>query len=199
MTRWVNWALKIMLAGVVTSVLLGVAAPRALGFCSPSQLWATTRPRVTLQAEDLAPGDAVTQTVEIRNGGTQARFYRIVFVKWGRIWSCDAGGHSLDYDLTWSADADYLLQPGEIEKVYIRIGLPLSAQSGCMGQRGYLYIRRGAVEKERDGGVYECITLPFFKQDLTRSPDPTGTRGIICYKSGVPLDHIINPHRWRRH
>jgi len=196
MPRWANWALKIMIAGLVTGLLLGVVVPRALGFGSPARLWAATRPKVSLKVNNLAPGDAVSQTVEIGDDSPEAMFYRIVFVKWGQIWSCDAGGHSLDYDLAWGAGADQHLLPGEVETVDVNVALPLSAQSGCMGQEGFLYIRRGPVEKEKDAGLYECIALPFFRSDLANIPDPTDTRGIICYKSGGPLDHILNPHRW---
>jgi len=186
-----------MIASLITGLLLGVVAPRALGFGSPSRLWATTYPNSTLQVDNLAPGDTVSQTVEIHNDGPEAMPYQIVLVKRGNIWSCDASGHSLDYDLTWNAGADQRLQPGEAETVDINVGLPLSAQSGCMGQKGYLDIRWGPVEEEKETGTHECIVLPFFSPDLTNAPDPTHTRGIICYKSGVLLDRIINPHRWQ--
>jgi hypothetical protein len=197
MPRWANWALKIMIAGLVTSLLLGVVAPHALGFGSPTRLWSATRPKVTLQVHNLAPGDAVSQTIEIGNDGPEAMSYCIVFVKWGKIWSCDAGDHKLDYTLSWNAGANQRLRPGEVETVDVNVGLPLSAQRGCMGQKGFLYIRRGPVENKKDAAVYECIALPFFRPNLDDVPDPTHTRGIICYKSGGPVDRILNPHRWR--
>ncbi len=193
MNKWAGWALKIMVVGL----LLGLVAPRVLGFSSPAKLWKTTRLDSSLDVLNLVPGDAVKQRVEIGNEGSQPIDYQIVFVKQGGIWSCDAGRHSLDYQLTWSQGADQHLQSREVETVEIEVTLPLSAQSGCMGQRGSLVIRRGSVEEELEAGVYDCLILSVFGRNDNNHADPSPTRGTICYRSGVPLDRIINPHRWR--
>jgi len=192
MNRWAGWAFKIMIAGLLTGIILGFVTPRALGFSSPAQLWRTTRLNTTIVVENLSPGDVVKQNVEIGNDGSKPIYYRIVFIKQGKIWSCDAGGHSLEYQLAWSQGADRHLQPGEVEMVDIEVALPLSAQNGCMGQSGSLFIRHGAVEEQQDAGVYECFLLSVFDRNMAGTADPSNTRGMICYRSGGPLDRMFN-------
>jgi len=195
MNRLAGRAFKIMIAGLLAGVLLGLVAPRALGFVSPADLWTTTHFNSSLDVKNLVPGDAVKLNVEIGNNGVQPVYYQIVFVKRGVIWSCDAVGHHLDYQLDWNQGADRYLQPGEVEMVDIEVALPLSAQRGCMGQSGTLAIRRGTVAEEREAGIYDCMILSVFGINETDTAGSSTPRGTICYRPGMLLDLMINPYR----
>ena len=151
----------------------------------------------SLEVENLVPGDAVYQKIEIGNYGAQAFGYQIGFIKQGDIWSCDIGGHNLDYELFWSQGADQYLQPGEVEIVEIEVAIPITTQNSCMGQKGMLYIRRGTVEERVDTGVYDCLILSMLGLGDSGNADPHLSRGSICYQPGALVDRIINPHRLR--
>jgi hypothetical protein len=197
MNKWTGWASKIMIAGLLTGLLLGFLAPEVLGFSSPAKLWTTTRLDSSLEVENLSPGDTVNQRIEIGNNGKEAIGYQLVFIKQGEIWSCDIGGHNLDYQLFWGQGADQYLQPGEVERIEIEVAIPISTQNSCKNKKGMLLIRRGTVEEVVEKGVYDCFISSMFGLSVPGTIGSQLRRGTICYAQGALVDRIINPHRLR--
>ena len=172
---------KIALTAIIILLLdvsvLGVSLPQFQGMLSLGELERTTPVAQDFDLAPITPGDSFSKTLRLFNETSYPRDDRLVFVQLGGLWDCDGDGHDLSFQTDWSPGADQHLEPGEVETVIVTVALLQGAENVCQGDIGRLIVRRGYLDADQGGGVYECRPSPLARllhQAYKRGGDLTG-------------------------
>ena len=196
MRAFAKAVIRIVFILSIIALFFGVAVPQVLGMGWPKSLGRSTRPVHSFRLVQVMPGDTFSETLRFHNRGSRPQRYRLVVVRLGSLWQCDAGGNSLYYELAWSPGADQYLKAGETETVTVTVAFPQAASNSCQNKRGWLVVRRGYLRKGR-GGVYECRPSPYTRTSDIGPPEGADLKGYICGRVDQPFLDLIypKPHR----
>jgi hypothetical protein len=154
-----SWLTSVLMILIAAAIALFTGLSQTLRMAPVKRMNLDTSFTGEIIADNMAPGDEVTEMVQLRNGGNKSIAYYLILIPEGELWDCDRRGSRLTYELQWSDAADQSLNAGELETVNIRVALAKTAGQNCMGKHGSLSIRTGMVEKAEDSGIFECGPL----------------------------------------
>lgn len=196
MRTFAKVAIRVVFILSVIVLFFGVAVPQVLGMGWPQALGRSTRPVHVFRLVNIMPGDTFSKTLRFHNYGSSPLHYRLVFVRSGDLWECDAGGYNLHYEMTWSPGANQYLKPGETEQVMVTVTFPQAASNACQGKVGLLTVRRSYLNGEEGGGaggIYECRPSPYAHSSSKGLLNSDDLNGCICGKVGRPFLDLLYP------
>jgi hypothetical protein len=143
---------------LIALLMLVVIWPYLEGVFLPTRLACDSETVHCYDRVQITPGESFSKSLSFTNRYSYPRDYRVAFIQFGSLWSCDGRGQDLYYETSWSSGADLHLEPGETESVDLSFIFPQLLNNECQGKAGRLGVRY--YFRDQEGETCECRLSP---------------------------------------